>query len=64
MSPAKTAEPIKMPFGMWARMGPGNNVLGESLELLRETVKLIEIDEKWNYFSTDQENTSDLQLTT
>ena len=31
---------------------------------VQQTVKLIEIDEKWNYFSTDQENTSDLQLTT
>jgi len=24
---AKTAEPIKMPFGLWARMGPINHVL-------------------------------------
>ena len=24
---AKTAEPIKMPFGLWARMGPRNHVL-------------------------------------
>jgi len=25
--PAKTAEPIEMPFGMWTRMGPRNHVL-------------------------------------
>jgi len=24
---AKTAEPIEMPFGLWACMGPGNHVL-------------------------------------
>jgi len=24
---AKTAEPVKMPFGFWAWMGPGNRVL-------------------------------------
>ena len=24
---AKTAEPIQMPFGLWARMGPRNHVL-------------------------------------
>jgi len=24
---AKTAEPIEMPFGLWARMGPSNHVL-------------------------------------
>jgi len=29
MSTAKTAEPIKMPFGMWARVGPHNHVLDE-----------------------------------
>jgi len=23
---AKTAEPIEMPFGLWARMGPGSRV--------------------------------------
>jgi len=22
MSPAKTAEPIEMPFGLWTRVGP------------------------------------------
>ena len=27
MNPAKTAEPIEMPFGMWARVGPDNHVL-------------------------------------
>jgi len=25
---AKMAEPIEMPFGLWARMGPRNHVLG------------------------------------
>jgi len=27
VSPAKTAEPIEMPFGLWPRVGPGNHVL-------------------------------------
>jgi len=27
MSPAKMAEPIKMPFGMWTWMNPRNRVL-------------------------------------
>jgi len=27
---AKTAEPIEMPFGLWARMGPGNHMLDGS----------------------------------
>ena len=27
VSPAKTAELIKMLFGLWTRMGPGNHVL-------------------------------------
>ena len=27
VSPAKTAEPIEMPFGLWARIGPRNHVL-------------------------------------
>ena len=26
MNPAETAEPIEMPFGMWARVGPSNHV--------------------------------------
>ena len=25
--PAKTDEPIELPFGMWTRMGPGNHVI-------------------------------------
>ena len=34
MSPAKTTEPIKMPFGLWARMGRRTHVLdGGSLTL-------------------------------
>jgi len=27
VSPAKTVEPIKMPFGLWTRVCPGNRVL-------------------------------------
>ena len=27
MNPAKTAEPIEIPFGMWAPAGPHNHVL-------------------------------------
>jgi len=27
MSPADTADPIVMPFGMWNRVGPRNHVL-------------------------------------
>jgi len=27
VSPAKTAQPITMPFGMWTRVGPGKRVL-------------------------------------
>ena len=30
MSPAKTAEPIEMPFGSRTRVGPGNHVLDGS----------------------------------
>jgi len=29
VSPAKMAEPIKMPFGLWTRVGPINHVLDE-----------------------------------
>jgi len=27
MSPAKTAEPIETPFGLWTQVGPRNHVL-------------------------------------
>jgi len=27
VNPTKTAEPIEMPFVLWTRVGPGNNVL-------------------------------------
>jgi len=27
VSPAKTAEPIEMPFWLWSRVGPRNHVL-------------------------------------
>ena len=36
MSPAKKAEPIEMPFGLWARMGLGNYALDGSPEVLRD----------------------------
>ena len=36
VSCAKTAEPIEMPFGLWARMGPRNHVLDGSPRLLRD----------------------------
>jgi len=29
-------EPIEMPFGLWARMGPRNHVLDGSADLLRD----------------------------
>jgi len=32
--PAKTAEPIKILFGLWARMGPRNHLLDERPEML------------------------------
>jgi len=33
VSPAKTAEPIEMQFGLWARMGPGNHALDGTPEV-------------------------------
>jgi len=33
---ANTAEPIKMPFGLWARMGRRNHVLDGGLAVLRD----------------------------
>ena len=36
MSPAKTAEPIEMPFGLLARMGRRNHVLDVGSEVLRD----------------------------
>ena len=36
MSPAKAAEPIEMPFGLRARMGPRNHVIDESPEVLSD----------------------------
>ena len=36
VSPAKTAEPIEMPFGLWARMSPRNHVLDGSPEALTD----------------------------
>ena len=33
---AKTAEPIEMPFGLWARMGRRNHVLDQSPEVMRD----------------------------
>jgi len=31
-----TAEPIEMPFGLWARIGPRNHVSDSSLQVLRD----------------------------
>jgi len=36
VSPAKTAEPTEMLFGLWAWMGPRNHVLDGSVEVLRD----------------------------
>jgi len=33
VSPAKTAEPIEMPFGLWTRVGPRKHVLDGSCTL-------------------------------
>jgi len=35
MSPAKTAEPIEMLFGLWAQIDPRNHVLGSGAHLRR-----------------------------
>ena len=32
VSPAKTAEPIEIPFGLWTRVGPKNHVLDGGLD--------------------------------
>ena len=34
MSPAETAEPIEMPFGLWARMGPVNHVVRMAVRII------------------------------
>jgi len=36
VSRAKTAAPIEMPFGLWARMVHGNHVLDGGPEVLRD----------------------------
>ena len=36
MSPAKTTELIKMPFGLRTPVGPGNHVLDGGAEVLRD----------------------------
>jgi len=36
VSCAKTAEPIEIPFGLWAQMSPRNNVLDGSLQVVRD----------------------------
>jgi len=36
VSPAKTAAPIEMPFGLWARMGRRNHVLDGGPAMLRD----------------------------
>jgi len=34
VNPAKTDEPIEIPFGLWTRVGPMNYVLGGSTDPL------------------------------
>jgi len=41
VSPAKTAEPIEMLFGLWARVGPRNHVLDGSPHVLRDVAMAI-----------------------
>ena len=36
MSPAKTAEPIEMSYGLWAGIGPKNHVLDWGPEVVRD----------------------------
>ena len=36
MSPANTAAPIEMPFGLWAWMGRRNHVLDDGPAVLRD----------------------------
>ena len=36
VSPAKNAEPIEMPFGLWTRMDPRNHVLDGGSEVVRD----------------------------
>jgi len=36
VNPAKTAEPIEMPLGLWARLGRRNHVLDGGPEVLRD----------------------------
>jgi len=36
LSPAKTAELIEIPFGLWTLVGPGNHVLDGGPDLLCE----------------------------
>jgi len=36
VSPAKTAEPIEMPFGFWVRMGRRNRMLDGGPAVLRD----------------------------
>jgi len=38
VSPAKTAVPIEMPFGLWARMDRENHVLDGGPKVLRDVV--------------------------
>ena len=38
MSSTKTAEPIHMPFGLWARMRPRNRVLDGTSHMLRDII--------------------------
>jgi len=38
VNPAKTAEPMKMPFGVWTQVGPMNHMLdGGDTGVIRQT---------------------------
>ena len=52
MSHANTAERIDMPFGLWARGGPGNHVLDGGPDLPRESALLGHILRQSRTYST------------
>ena len=41
VSPAKTAEPIEMPFGIWTRVGPRKHDRGPELQIPRSEGELL-----------------------
>jgi len=46
VSPAKTAESIEMPFGLWARMGRRNHVLDGGPEVVRNVAVVTNFETK------------------